>query len=114
MLAIVKWHLKVDDCAQLRWNEGWTLRLREIAFREDIFGSKQAIEGGGKPCVNGHLHNYFHYFFARASDIERTVNMHFQLRCGIAESSQRCDNADFSRFEIKLRARVDIAERELD
>lgn len=46
-----------------------TLRLCEITFREDLFGSKHAIEGGWKPGVNGHLHNDFHHFFACAADI---------------------------------------------
>lgn len=61
--AADRWGIPYNDELRI------TLRLCEITFREDLFRSKQAVEGGGKPGVNGHLHNDFHHFFARATDI---------------------------------------------
>lgn len=79
----------------LERNAGRLLHLCDIALGKNFFSSIQTIEGGWKTGINGHLYGDLHDFLARASHIARTVNVHFQLKCGLAQSGQRGNNADF-------------------
>src|SRR6185312_2984145 len=88
--------------------------LRRIARSKDLPGRKERIERGWKAGVDSHLHEDLDDLLARAADVQRGFDVYLQLRLRVAERSQRCDRGNLTRFQIKSRPAVDIAEREFD
>lgn len=52
---------------------------------ENLGGGRHAVERSREPRIDGHLHDDLDNLFARAPDVQRTVNVHLELRPGRAQ-----------------------------
>ncbi len=74
---------------------------RSIPFLEHLFGRKQPVQRRGESGIDCHLYDDFDDLLPGAADVERPVNVHFQLGDRIAERRERGDNGDLAGLEIE-------------
>jgi len=85
-----------------------------IPFRKHLLDGERRIKCGGKSSIDRHLNDDLNNFLPTAADIQRAMNVHFQLRLGMADRSQRRHRGNFPIPQRKSTARINVAETELD
>lgn len=80
---------------------------------EHFLGGKQSIERRGKARVNRHLHDGLHDLLLREADVQARLDVHLELRLGIAHGRQRGNGRDFAGAQVESGAGINIAERKL-
>ena len=79
-----------------------------------LFGGGQPVERSGKAGIHRHLHDGLDDFITRAAHIERALDMHLELWRGVAQRGKCGDHGNFSAFQVKPRAVIDVAKRKFD
>lgn len=80
-----------------------------VLLRKDFLCREQAIERCGKASIDGHLHDDFDDFLLGAADVEGSMDVHFELRRGVAQCGERRHHGEFPCLEIEAAPRVDVA-----
>ena len=88
--------------------------VRSGAAGKHFLGGEKPVERGREAGIDGHLHDDLGDFIMRQADIEARLDMHFQLRGGIAHGCQRGNGGDFARPQIKPGTAIDVAERKFE
>src|SRR4026207_1367262 len=86
----------------------------DTTFLEHLTGHIEPVDGCRKPSEHGHLKNGLDDLIGFASDVERTVDMHLELRQGRADGSQCRHCSDLAPPLVQPRARPYVAVRERD
>jgi len=73
-----------------------------------------AIECRREARINRHLNDHFDDLLRRAADIQRTVNVHRQLRLAVGERGERRHGRQLALGEVQAGALIDVAEGKLD
>src|SRR5678815_2967858 len=87
---------------------------RDTTFLEHLTGHIEPVDGCRKPSEHGHLKNGLDDLSGFASDVERAVDMHLELRHGRAHGSQCRNCSQLTRPLVQPRTRHYVAVRKRD
>src|SRR5581483_6122248 len=85
-----------------------------VTLLKHLFCRKGRIQRRGKTGIDRHLDDHLDHLLTRATNVQRAVNVHLQLRLGVADRGQRRHRGDLPLPQRKYAPRIDVTEGKLD